>query len=90
MAYNKGNFYHEKDVQVIDGVSLENSILLNCGTEGLEIGEAKFLYSDEVPTEELLAPAGSLCICAASSGVGLYINKGTATSPSWKAVTTEV
>lgn len=89
MAYDKGNFYHEKGVQVIDNVSIENSMFANCGTEELEIGEAKLLQVDEAPTSALLAPAGSLCICTASGSVGLYINKGTATAPSWKAVTTE-
>lgn len=84
MAYDKGNFYHENGVQVIDG-----ALLKNCGGEELAVGEAKLLYSKIVPTTELLAPVGSLCICTASNGVALYINQGTDTVPSWKKISTE-
>lgn len=76
MAYNKGTFYHEDGKQVIKDATLV-------------VGESLILHSDTAPTAELLAPVGSLCICTAADGVALYINKGTATTPSWKALSTE-
>lgn len=44
MAYNNGNFYHLDNIQVIEGVAIKNSILLDSTIEATKISGAAFQY----------------------------------------------
>lgn len=90
MAYEKGNFYHENGKQiaenvVLKGASVEDAVDLPAGST---INGVAVIYLTTVPSEELAAP-GTLCVSVTTDGtVGLYLQEGTATVPSWAKVTT--
>ena len=90
MAYDKGNFYHDGNTQVVEGVTLKNPTFSDATNlpNGSTISGVSIIKSSTVPTD-LAADPGTICVVVTSDGtVGLYIQEGTAEVPSWGKVTT--
>ena len=90
MAYEKGNFYHEDGKQVVDDVVIKNATMDGATAlpSGSTIGGVSVIKLNVVPTTELAAP-GTICVSVTTDGtVGVYLQEGTATVPSWSKVTT--
>ena len=90
MAYEKGNFYHDGDTQVLDGITLKNATFSDATSlpDGSTISGVSIIKSTTVPTDLAAAP-GTICVVVTSEGaVSMYLQEGTADSPDWNKVTT--